>query len=111
MKNLSLAAKIYSVLGLLALMAIATAAMGLWKMGHINEKLSEVVDVTAPQIDIAGNLYADTLNCVRAQKNLLLAKTDEDKKKHVEALADQEKQVAEGRKMLEELMNKGNDEE
>lgn len=72
MKNISLAAKIGILVGILVLSGGTIAVVGVRQLARSNEQLGIMVDITSPARRLASALRIDLLLAVRAEKNAVL---------------------------------------
>jgi len=70
--------KLYVVIGLLTLTAAVIALIGITYLGQINTNLNEIVNVSAEKVKLGARLNQDLLKVSRAEKNILLAATQEE---------------------------------
>ncbi|HCM38900.1 MAG: hypothetical protein A2X97_09355 [Bdellovibrionales bacterium GWA1_52_35] len=77
MKNQSLNAKVYLILGILTLAAVAISYIGLTKMGDINHAVNNIVDVTAKRVFLAMSMDADKNEIKNQEKVLILEESQE----------------------------------
>ncbi len=105
MKNLSLRAKLFAVLGLLSAVAIVISAIGITRLGSINSSLNRIVEVTSTKQLLSNQMQSSLLAISRAEKNLILAQTKEEMDKYAEAMQNFEKQLEEQKAKLIGLMD------
>jgi methyl-accepting chemotaxis protein len=105
MKNLSLKAKLFLVLGILSIVAVAIAFVGITRLGDLNGSLREIVDVTSTKQLCGNQIRASLLAMHRAEKNLILAMTEEEMNKHIESMKNFSKKLEEQRARLAGLMS------
>jgi len=108
MIGMKMSSKIYSILGMLAVLSIGIVVLSIVKLGDIKDQVDNMAQLTAPMVDRAGSLNTAVLLAVRAQKNVVLAKTDEESKQFADVMNTVEKQVEDERKALGELVEKSN---
>jgi len=70
--------KLYFVISLLAVTAAIIAFIGITYLGKINERLNNIVDISAEKVKIGARLNQDLMKVSRAEKNILLAATQEE---------------------------------
>ena len=78
MKNMSMSMKIYSVLAVMAVVAVIVFWVGLNKLSGMNERINSIVDVSAEKVRLGARINQDLLAISRAEKNIILAKTQEE---------------------------------
>jgi methyl-accepting chemotaxis protein len=69
--------KLFSVVALLACVALVIGALGLSKMGSINDRLNKIVDITTRRMMLAARAQQDLLEMHRAEKSLVVADSPE----------------------------------
>lgn len=74
-KNLRVGAKINGIVLVILALSIVIAAMGLYYLNGMNNRLNRIVDVSAEKIKLGGHINSDMLEIVRAEKNTLMAET------------------------------------
>jgi methyl-accepting chemotaxis protein len=103
MRNLSLRAKLFGVLGMLSIVAIAISYVGVTRLSDINNSLDRIVDVTAQKQMLANEMCTSLLAIHRAEKNFILAKSKAEMDEYAEALAKFEKDLADQKARLAQL--------
>jgi methyl-accepting chemotaxis protein len=77
MKKMSMSMKIYSVLGIIVLVAAVVAFVGISKMAGLNDRLNAIVDGPAEKVKLGAFIGQDLLTISRAEKNMILADSQE----------------------------------
>jgi methyl-accepting chemotaxis protein len=104
MKNLSLRAKLFGVLGILSAVAVCIAYVGVTRLSGINSRLDTIVEVTSMKQLLANQMRASLLEVHRAEKNFVLSQTKEDMDKYATAMAKFEKALLEQKSKLAGLV-------
>ena len=103
MKNLSLKAKLFLALGILVTVAIVVAFIGLNKLSGMNDRLNSIATVTAQKVKIGARINQDILAINRAEKNIILASTQEEMDTFAAFIEKTQKEMQERRGRLREL--------
>jgi methyl-accepting chemotaxis protein len=74
---MSLSAKLYLVIGVLSIVTLMVGALGLMKLSDMNGRLTQVIEVTSRRIELAGIMNQELISVHRAEKNVILAETQE----------------------------------
>lgn len=104
MKNLSLRAKLFIVLGMLSVVAMAIAFVGITRLGRINDSLNQVVSVTSTKQMLSNQMRRTLLAIHRAEKNHILSQTREEMDRHAESMQTFEKELSDQKTKLLVLM-------
>jgi len=78
-------AKLATAFGFLVLMLAVVAGYGIYSLGVAKTAMDDVVDGTVVRLDKMHQLNAYALMSVRAQKNVILARSPEDMQRQIEA--------------------------
>ena len=78
LKNLTIRTKLFTVLGLMAAVAIGLTFLATSKLAGINDQLNNIVEVTSVRALLSAQINEDLLAIHRAEKNMILADTDAD---------------------------------
>jgi methyl-accepting chemotaxis protein len=73
--NLKIGTKVVGVLVVVLVLTAINAGVGMYYLSGMNTRLNRIVDVSAQKIKLAGHINSDMLEVVRAEKNILMAKT------------------------------------
>lgn len=103
LKNLSIRAKLFIVLGLLGGVALTITFVAVNKLAAINNQLNNIVDVTSTRALLAARIRADLLAIHRAEKNLILAETVEEMDRYAKNIDELEKQMMDRLADLEKI--------
>ncbi|HEV56780.1 MAG TPA: hypothetical protein ENN87_04695, partial [Phycisphaerales bacterium] len=103
MKNLSLRAKLFLVLGILGTVSIAVAVIGMTKLAGMNERFNEVVDNRAREVELSAQIENDLLAIMRAERNMILATTQAEMDQYEAAITTTQEEMQEKRRELREL--------
>lgn len=95
LKQLSMSKKIYAVIGVLATVAVVIAVIGNLYLGQLNQRIDHLANVTAEQVRIGGKLIEKIEKMQRAEKNLLLATSQEEMEEYVKEMAGYKQAVQE----------------
>ena len=105
MKNLSMSMKIYSVVGLMALVAVIVFLVGLNKLDGMNSQIDKLVDVSAEKAVLGARINQDLLAVSRAEKNMILAKTQAEMDEYGRFIDETQKDMQKCRDGLRNLMD------
>ncbi|MFP4037597.1 MAG: methyl-accepting chemotaxis protein [Desulfobacteraceae bacterium] len=105
MKNIKMSTKIYCVMGLLVVIAVALSVTGIQRLGGMNQRLNGIVHGSAERVRLAGDINRDFLILSRAEKNLLLAETREEKLAYEEVIQKAVASLNDRREELNEIVD------
>jgi len=105
MKNFRMSTKIYGVVGLLVLIAVSLSVTGIQMLSGMNQRLNSIVHGSAEKVRIAGQINRDLLFVSRAEKNIILAETQEKMDAFAEYTDKAVASMNEGREQLRELLD------
>lgn len=80
----SVRGKLFLVVGLLAGVAVVTSSLGLSRLAGMNERLGYIVDSSAQRLLLANEIQQDFLGLHRAEKNMILAESEQGMAEHAE---------------------------
>ena len=103
MKRISLSGKLIFVLAIASLVTIVVFYFGMNAMIGMNQRLNGIVDVSAQKIKLAARINQDLLAVSRAEKNLILAKTQEEMDQYAASIEEFRKEMQTRRTSLREL--------
>ncbi|MBC8469362.1 MAG: methyl-accepting chemotaxis protein [Planctomycetes bacterium] len=103
MKNLSLKVKLFLVLGILTAVAITVAFVGLNKLSGMNDRLNGIVNQSAEKVKLGARINQDILTINRAEKNIILADTQEDMDKYAAFIVKTQEEMQNRRQELRDL--------
>ena len=61
MKNMSMSKKIYSVLAVMALVAVIVSFLGLYKLSGMSEQINKLVNVSAEKVRLGARINQDQI--------------------------------------------------
>ena len=105
MKNLSLRAKLFLVLGMLSAVSVVIAFLGINKLGSMNDRLNDVVNVAAEKVKLGARIDQDLLKIRRDEKNIILATTAEEIDKYADSITRTLAEMQDRRRQLRELVD------
>ena len=106
MNGLKLSTKLYLVLAVLVITAIAVAGVGVYGLRQVNSLLAYTNDYIVPEFELIGGLRTEVGQWVRFEKNAIIATTDEQSKQAVDQAKDATKQSLDRLKELTDLVAK-----
>jgi methyl-accepting chemotaxis protein len=74
---MSLSLKLYLVIGVLSIVTLMVGTLGLMKLSDMNNRLTNVIEVTSRRIELAGIMNQELIAVHRAEKNAILAENQE----------------------------------
>src|SRR4051812_7619995 len=83
---MTIRAKIAAICGVLLAVLAITTGMGIWQLNLSNERLEHITRVTAPGARLAAAVRGATSQVAQAERDLLLANSDELRKTRIAAL-------------------------
>ncbi|GAB6146400.1 methyl-accepting chemotaxis protein [Desulfocicer niacini] len=78
MKGLSINRKIYAVMAILIFVSVAILLVSIRKMSAMNEQIHFLINVSTEKEKLGAGINQDLLLINRAEKNIILSKTDDD---------------------------------
>ncbi|MFW5869921.1 MAG: HAMP domain-containing methyl-accepting chemotaxis protein [Planctomycetota bacterium] len=103
MKHLSLRMKLFLLVGLLTAVACTIGIIGINKLGGMNDRIDDLVDRSAEKVKLAESLRRSMLEVSRAEKNFLLAKTQEEMDGYSDRIDKARDEMQSHREQLREL--------
>jgi len=100
--------KLFSVVGLLAGVAIFVGVIGLWKMSGINERLNKIVEVASAKQMLAARSRQALVELHRAEKNIVLTRDTEQMDEYANTIEALKEDLASNLNELETLANDAN---
>ncbi|QTA86611.1 methyl-accepting chemotaxis protein [Desulfonema magnum] len=73
MNNISLAAKLGSILIFMTLAGLVISLTAIYKLDAMNQRLNHIVDVSAEKVKLGARISQDIIALSRAEKNIILA--------------------------------------
>ena len=105
MKNISMSKKIYSIIGILILVAVVISYLGIRNLNGMNDRVNSLVNVSAEKVKLGARINQDLLDVTRAEKSLVLSKTEEEMDEYMSVIKEAEKDMKQKRAELRELVN------
>jgi methyl-accepting chemotaxis protein len=105
MKNLSMKVKLFIVLGILTVVSITVATIGITKLRGMNDRLNKIVNVAAEKVKLANVINEDLLRIARAEKNLILETDAKKMEQYAQTISTTKEQVKGNCDKLRELLN------
>lgn len=102
-RNLKVSSKLYLGFTLVIALAGILGWISLGKLGGMNDRLTEMADVSAEKIKLGARVNQDLLAVSRAEKNIILAETQEDMDRYADFIAQTRAEMSERRDQLREL--------
>ncbi|MBI4775718.1 MAG: MCP four helix bundle domain-containing protein [Deltaproteobacteria bacterium] len=102
-KNLSIGRKIVAILMLIVAIEVLIALCGLHFLRQMQGDLHRIVDRDAESVRLAGEMQANMLQIVRAEKNMILSATEEERTRLAESIAGLQADLREAQIRLKEL--------
>ena len=103
--SLGLAPKLFLAMALLGALAIGLVGFGVYGMARINTRLDEIVNVSAEKVRIGARANQNVQSISRAEKNLVLAKTEVDKNKYAKFIETQKAELNDRLERLDALIS------
>ncbi len=72
MQNVKMSTKIYCVMGLLVVIAVALSVTGIQRLAGMNQRLNGIVHGPAERVRLTGEINSDLLVVSRAERNIIL---------------------------------------
>ncbi|MFP4052729.1 MAG: methyl-accepting chemotaxis protein [Phycisphaerae bacterium] len=101
--RLSMRAKLFFVLGLLSVAAVAVAYIGITRLAGMNERLKGIADVSAEKVRLGGRINQDVLAITRAEKSMILATTQEEMDQYATSIDETRKKMQDRRERFRKL--------
>jgi len=99
----SVRAKLLFVVALLSVTAVGVGLFGINRMGSVNDRLEDIVSVSAERMKLAARIRQDLLAIHRAEKNLILAETREEMEAFARDIEEQQSGMLDRLDQLEAL--------
>ena len=103
LRNVSIGKKILTVLFIVVAAEVVVGLFNLHFMKGMERNLDRIVDRDSESIRLAGRVKVRTLAVVRAEKNALLSRTDDDRKKYEKAIENLQAELMKTAGLLREL--------
>jgi methyl-accepting chemotaxis protein len=100
---MTIKAKLIGGFTVLIALAALSVLIGISELGGINERLSRLVDVSSSQVLFAEHLQQYILELQRAEKNLILAATDDEMETYARQMETTERAIGEDVEALKKL--------
>ncbi len=104
----SIKGKLFLVVTLLSLVAIAVGLIGLAKMAQINASLARIVDVTSAKQLLAARTGEALLAIHRAEKSFILSTTNDERDQYAAAIKDSQQKIQKDISQMQALANDEN---
>jgi methyl-accepting chemotaxis protein len=101
--RLTIKAKLFIGFGLLLLLMLAMGLVGVNKLAGMNDRITGLVDVSAEKVKLAARINQNLLEVTRAEKNLILADTQQEMDTYAKATEGFRQEMEERRADLREL--------
>jgi methyl-accepting chemotaxis protein len=101
--KLTIKAKLIGGFSLILVLMVASALLAVNGLGNINNRLNNIVDSSAEKVRLAGGIDQNLLEISRAEKNMILASTQEQMQKYGSFIDDTLKQLQDRRERLRGL--------
>ncbi len=102
-RNFSIGKKILTILLIVVAAEVVVALCGLYFLKGMETNLDLIVDRDSESIRLAGRMQAQTLEVVRGEKNIILAKSDGERKEFEKAIEDLQAELMKTAGRLREL--------
>lgn len=97
--------KLASIIGVLVVVAITIAWFGINGAGTINDSLNKLVDQDARKVALSARIQQNMLEMHRAEKNIILALTQEDMNEYTKNFEEAKRQVTDRTSELRNLVD------
>ncbi len=103
LKNLSIRTKLFTVVGVLAALAVGLTYLSLDKLSGINAQLVNIADVTSQRALLASQLNDDITRLHRGEKNIILSDKVEEMDRFADEIRQRKEALAQHLKKLESI--------
>lgn len=103
--KMSLKAKLFSLIGLFSVVAIVVAVTGTIFLAGMNNRLNGIVHGAAKKVELGARVNQDLLAVSRAEKNLILAKTQDEMDEYAANIDEARESMQERREELRDLLD------
>jgi len=103
---MNIKAKIALSFALLLGITLAVFYLGFTSLSEMNNRVNRITDSTAQKIKLGGRVNQDMLMISRAEKNLMLAKTEAEMQEYEDFIQTKREEMMEKRAQLRELLDK-----
>jgi phosphoglycerate-specific signal transduction histidine kinase len=93
LKNMKVGTSLFLGFLVLSLLGSIVAGIGIYNMGEINHKADQLYDRELVGISHIKEANVDLIKIGRAQRNVLLAANEDDRKKHAAAIGEYQKSL------------------
>lgn len=111
MQHLRLRTKMALITGVLVLTAVAITVVGIVQLRSQNARVQEIVDVTTKKQAFAFQMQLDLLRAIRAQKNCILSKKEDESKAYADLARQSADNVGQSRSELGKLVDQSGTQE
>ncbi len=101
--SMKISTKLYAGFSLVIIAAVIMGLFALSKMSGINDRLNGIVDGSAEKVKLGARINQDVLAITRAEKNMILAKTQEEMDEYTKFIADTKTKMQKRREQLRKL--------
>ena len=105
MKNLTMKTKLFIVLGILTVVSVTVATIGISKLRAMNDRLNRIANTAAEKVKLAAYLDQDLLVIGRAEKNLILSTDPTDMAQYAQVIDQTLEQLKQHADQLRALLN------
>lgn len=103
MKNLSIKAKLYTIVALASILLISFGAVSIYALNLVNDKLTDMADIYLPQVSISGNMNTMASDYRIAQLNHVISVDSTQMAQFDKAMAEIAKQISDEFSRYEKL--------
>lgn len=103
MKNLSIKAKLYTIVALASILLISFGAVSIYALNLVNDKLTDMADIYLPQVSISGNMNTMASDYRIAQLNHVISVDSTQMAQFDKAMAEIGKQISDEFSRYEKL--------
>ncbi|MCB0163049.1 MAG: MCP four helix bundle domain-containing protein [Anaerolineae bacterium] len=104
-KNLKIGAKINSVVLIILVLMVIVSGVGMFFIYQTNQRLNTIVDISANKIKLGARINRNMVEIGRAEKNMILAETDEQMNTYVTAIDNYISDLKDRQTQLEALLD------
>lgn len=91
--------------GILVILLVAASSLALIKLAGMNDRLNDIVNISAEKVKLGARINQDLLAVSRAEKNMILASTEEEMDKYATNIEERRKEMQERRSQLRQLVD------
>jgi len=101
----SIRGKLYTLVIALIAAACLVGVVGMQKLSQMNDRLNDMADVSAEKVKLGARLNQDLIAITRAEKNIILAKTQKEMDEYAAFIAETRTEMQNRRAKLRELLD------